>query len=178
MCNIQVDDFALIPANPEFLRLLVAGDFSSAGQFLNVIVDRGWPHDAEAIEGLTWHLKALDRDPDELLWRIRLIVLCSTRNVIGAINLKGQPDESGTVEIGWGVNQEYRGRGIATRATQLVMQWAFSQPKVKKIIATISLDNVASMQVAERVGMRKTSYTRRDLPVWEIEKGWLDLKEA
>ncbi len=170
MSLIQVDQFELIPATPEFLRMLVARDFSSAGALLNVFVEPGWPHDEEATQGLAWHLRALEREPNELPWRIRLIVGCSSRAVIGSINLKGVPDESGTVEIGWGVSEQYRRQGVATRATKAVIEWVFAQGGVKRVIARIPPENKASIRVAERMGMKRTEELLRELPVWTIER--------
>ena len=161
----------IIPASPEFINLLIANEYSLAGELMNIVVPKGWPNDPDAIAGLSWHLKAIERDPNELLWRIRLIVLRSNRTVIGSINLKGMPDKEGTVEIGWGISEDYRGRGIATKATEAVMQWAFSQPDVKRVIATIPGNNIGSERVAQRLGMRQSGEMRRGLPVWAKERG-------
>jgi ribosomal-protein-alanine N-acetyltransferase len=164
------DTIELIPALPEFIKLLIANEYSHAGELMNIAVPDGWPNDPDAIAGLAWHLKAIERDPAELLWRIRLVVLRSTRTVIGSINLKGAPDEDGTVEIGWGISEEFRRRGIATKATEAVMEWAFSQHGVKRIIATIPEDNIGSERVAQKVGMNQTGEMKRGLPVWAKER--------
>jgi len=167
----QDDTIEIIPATPEFIKLLIANEYSSAGELMRVVIPNGWPNDPDAIAGLSWHLKALERDPNELLWRIRLVVLRSNRGVIGSINLKGMPDKDGTVEIGWGISEDYRRRGIATRATEAVMEWAFSQPGVKRVIATIPRNNTRSERVAQRLGMKQTGEMQRGLPVWAKEKG-------
>lgn len=172
LTTLTLDDTVeIIPALPEFIKLLVANEHSRAGELMNVVVPNGWPNDPDAIAGLSWHLKAIERDSNELLWRIRLIVLRSNRTVIGSINLKGPPDRDGVVEIGWGITQDYRGRGIATKATEAVIQWAFSQPGVKRVIAMIPNDNIKSERVAQRLGMRQTGDTQRGLPVWAKAKG-------
>lgn len=168
MSIIPTDRLDLIPAPTEFLELLVANDYGCAGDLLNVIVPDGWPYDEDARAGLSFHLKAIRGDSAELLWRIRLIVLRSNRTVIGSINLKGLPDESGTVEIGWGVSAEYRRQGIAMESSEAVIKWICSQPKVRRIIATIPGNNRASIHLAERLGMKVTEESRRNLPVWEL----------
>jgi ribosomal-protein-alanine N-acetyltransferase len=150
--------------------MLVVRDYSSAGALLSVFVEPGWPHDEEAAQGLGWHLRALERDPNEMLWRIRLIVDCSSRIVMGSINLKGGPDESGTVEIGWGVSEQYRRQGIATRATNAVIELVLAQRGVKRVIATIPPENEGSIRVAERIGMKRREELVRGLPVWSIER--------
>lgn len=171
MTFTQDETIEIIPASPGFIKLLIANEHARAGESINVVVPNEWPYDPDAIAGLSWHLKAIERDPNELLWRIRLVVLQSNRTVIGSINLKGMPDKEGTVEIGWGISEEYRHRGIATRATEAVMWWAFSQPGVKRVIATIPGNNIRSERVAQRLGMRRTGEMRRELPIWAKERG-------
>jgi [ribosomal protein S5]-alanine N-acetyltransferase len=166
----QADRVEIIPALPDFISLLIANHYDRAGALMNIVVPNGWPDDPDAIAGLCWHLKAIERDPNELLWRIRLVVLRSNRTVIGSINLKGIPDKNGTVEIGWGISKDYRRQGIATKSTEAIMEWAFSQPGVKRIIATIPVDNIGSERVAQRVGMKQTGEMKRGLPVWANEQ--------
>ncbi len=168
MSIIRTERLDLISAPTEFIELLVADEYVRAGDLLNVSVPDGWPHDDDARAGLSFHLKALQRNPAELLWRIRLIVWRSNRTVIGSINLKGLPDEQGTVEIGWGVSPEYRRQGIALEAAEAVMKWVCSQPQVRRIIATIAPDNAASIRMAERLGMTPAGEFRRHLPMWEL----------
>jgi ribosomal-protein-alanine N-acetyltransferase len=110
-------------------------------------------------------------DAREESWRIRLIRLRENRMVIGSVNLKGLPRENGDVEIGWGVSPEYQKRGIATEAARAVIEWAFSQEGVKRVTATIPEDNVASIRVAEHLGMNPTGEKRRGLPVWALTQG-------
>jgi len=170
MSTISTNRVDLITATPEFVQLLIAHEHARAGGLLNVVVPAGWPNDVDARAGLPFHLKALQNNPCELFWRIRLIVWRANRNVIGSINLKGPPDESGTVEVGWGVSPEYRRQGVATEATGAVIEWTFSQPGVERVIATIPADNIASIQVAARLGMHRTGEIRRDLPVWALNR--------
>lgn len=168
MSIIRTERLDLIIASGEFIELLVADEYGRAGDLLTVIVPDGWPHDDDARAGLSFHLKAIERNRAELPWRIRLIVLRSNRTVIGSINLKGLPDVCGTVEIGWGVSHEYRRQGIAVEAVEAVIEWVSSQANVRRIIATIPADSRASIRVAERVGMNATGDFRRNLPVWEF----------
>jgi len=170
MTLTQDDTVEVIPALPEFIKLLIANQYSRAGELMGLVVPNGWPNDSDAIAGLSWHLKAIERDPNELLWRIRLVVLRSNRTVIGSINLKGMPDKNGRVEIGWGISEDYRRRGKATKATEAVMGWAFSQPGVKRIIATIPINNIESERVAQRLGMKQSGELQRGLPVWAKER--------
>lgn len=167
---LHTEQLELVPAPAEFIRLLATGEYERASCLLNVFVPVGWPDDDAARAGLHMHLQAMQENALELLWRIRLIVLRESREVIGSINLKGLPRQNGDVEIGWGVSAEHRRQGIAVEAAGAVVAWVFSQAGVKRVIATIPEDNVASMRVAERLGMSLTQERKHDLPMWVLRK--------
>jgi RimJ/RimL family protein N-acetyltransferase len=57
-------------------------------------------------------------------------------------------------EIGYWVHPEARGRGLAVRATRLVVGHVFETLGVKRVTAFAAADNVASRRVIERVGFR------------------------
>ena len=66
--------------------------------------------------------------------------------------------EARTVELGYVVAPEARGRGTATEALRLLTEWAFSTLGALRIELLISSENGASRRVAERCG-----YTREGL---------------
>lgn len=62
-------------------------------------------------------------------------------------------DQAGrTVELGYVVAPEARGRGVARRALELLTEWAFSELQALRIELRISVQNAASSRVAERAG--------------------------
>jgi ribosomal-protein-alanine N-acetyltransferase len=161
----------LLPAPPDHLRALIAGDYPKASRLAGAEIPVGWPFDPEAAEGLRWHVSALEQDPTELLWRVRFIVDAATNGLIGSINLKGPPTEHGDVEIGWGVIPASRGRGFATEAAGAVIEWAFRAQQVRRVTATVPEENQASQKVARRLGMVPTGETKRGLPLWAVSRG-------
>jgi RimJ/RimL family protein N-acetyltransferase len=80
------------------------------------------------------------------------IVLPEERIAIGGIGLAGPPDADGTVIAGYHCDQRQRGKGFVSEAMKAVCDWAFSDLRVKKIVATILGWNAASVKVAERCG--------------------------
>jgi [ribosomal protein S5]-alanine N-acetyltransferase len=168
--NLATTRLLLIPAGPEFVQAVIDRDHARAGGLYQLTVPATWPGNPGAVDGLPHHLEALRADPRELLWRIRLVVLKDDRVAIGSINLKGPPRD-GRVEIGWGLMPSVRRRGLAREASAAVIDWLKAQPAVTRIIATIDDENAASVGIAMHLGMRKTSETHRDLPVYELT-GW------
>jgi len=165
--DIQTERLTLRVLLPDEIQALMAGDVQrveSANGFNYP------PDDPNRGIDLGWHLRALRADPTQVAWRIRVTVERSSNTVIGSINLKGAPDPDGDVEIGWGLNENSRGRGYATEAAAAVIRWAFEQPCVRSVSATVPEDNNASQRVARRLGFTRTEGTRRDLPLWKMER--------
>jgi len=88
------------------------------------------------------------------------------------------------IEIGYFVHQDHRGKGIATQATSLLINHLFSSTHVEKILANVTVGNVASYKVLERSGMvlegveRKKDYNRgkyHDKRLYSIlREEWVD----
>ncbi len=78
------------------------------------------------------------------------------QEVIGYCGLFFFPDVNGQleVEIGYRLKRSVWGQGYATEAVIAVLDYAFSTLGLKRIIAMIDPANVASIRVAEKVGMR------------------------
>lgn len=57
-------------------------------------------------------------------------------------------------EVGYVLNPEYWGKGIATEALTRVLQFAFEELGVNRVEARFMEDNVRSRRVMEKVGMR------------------------
>ena len=161
--NITTERLLLVALLPDDIEALVVRDMSR----FTTLTGFRFPPDNPDIGDLSWHLKAIQSDDRHLPWRMRVIVERSSNAVVGSINLKGPPNAAGDVEIGWGLIENFRGRGYATEASAAVIKWAQQQPGVCSISTTIPHDNYPSQRVAGRLGLMRTSETRRDLPVWQ-----------
>ena len=151
---------------PYEVRALVDCDWQSAGRLAGARFPVGWPADEQAREGLVWHLRELERNFTQVAWRVRVAVARTSGQVIGSVNLKGPPDSDGDVEIGWGVEPGHRRLGLAFEAASATLSWAFAQAGVTSVSATIAAHNVSSQRLAARLGMRRCSEARDELPLW------------
>ena len=64
-----------------------------------------------------------------------------------------EPSLKGVPEIGWVFATRVHGKGYATEAARGMIDWAFANLKLKRIVATTEYKNEASMGVMRRVGM-------------------------
>src|SRR5262249_16779962 len=79
-------------------------------------------------------------------------VLKETGTVIGFCGLKFL-EELGEVGIGYRLQPDWRGKGLATECTRATLDYGFEQLGLPRIIALVHPDNAASIRVLEKLGM-------------------------
>jgi [ribosomal protein S5]-alanine N-acetyltransferase len=85
-------------------------------------------------------------------WWIHQIVVNGV--VVGDIGFHGPPGPEKAVEIGYSVVPVWRGRGVASRACEVILQQAW-QDGAETVIAETDHDNVASQAVLLGNGFRQ-----------------------
>jgi len=85
-----------------------------------------------------WSILPKDQKDDFLGW----VMLCPTSVARGGI------------EIGWRLKRAAWGRGIATEAAQPILAQGVATAKLEQVVADIHPDNLGSMRVAEKLGLR------------------------
>lgn len=81
-----------------------------------------------------------------------VVVERETLQAIGLLGTKGGPDDSGAVEIGYGIIPDRRARGMATEAVAALCDELLGDPSVRKLVATTARANLASQRVLARNG--------------------------
>jgi len=110
-------------------------------------------------------LKMVLENKKDYLWSTSWeIVLKKENRIIGGLCFKGSPDEKGRVEIGYGMQDEYRCKGYMTEAVKELINWAFSFNNVTEVIAETEKDNLPSYRVLEKAGMQK--YEENEKMFW------------
>ncbi|GGN74715.1 N-acetyltransferase [Actinoplanes lobatus] len=99
--------------------------------------------------------------------------------VIGTVSLEaldgmGQPGMPSRTEalLGYTFDPAFGGRGHATEAVTAMVAYAFEQLGIRRITAGCFADNLASVRVLEKVGMRREQHGVGDS--WHAERGWVD----
>ncbi|HEX6247065.1 MAG TPA: GNAT family protein [Nocardioidaceae bacterium] len=99
--------------------------------------------------------------------------------VIGTVSLTvfdgmGQPGMPPRTEAGLGYifDPAYAGRGYATEAVAATVAHTFDHLGVRRITAGCFADNLPSVRLLEKVGMRREQHGVADS--WHAELGWVD----
>ncbi|HAQ55897.1 MAG TPA: hypothetical protein DCR44_00595 [Acholeplasmatales bacterium] len=107
----------------------------------------------------------IDEHPESLRWLTFWLLIDEEEKVIvGSIDYKDIPDASGTVEIGYGIDEPYRNIGYATEAVRLMVEQAFSSGRVERVVAETEDGNPASDRVLLKSGFRL--YDKKGISNW------------
>ena len=89
---------------------------------------------------------------------------------VGNLSFRGL-GEDGVLEIGYGTNEGFEGRGYMTEAVSAVVRWAAARDGVKLIEAETGENNAASKRVLEKSGFVPNGMTGEEGPryVWSYK---------
>ncbi|KAA9393987.1 GNAT family N-acetyltransferase [Kocuria coralli] len=79
--------------------------------------------------------------------------------------------ESRQIEMGWVVNPEYTGQGIASEAASAAIRAAFERLDAHRVFARLDSLNTSSAKVCERLGMRQEALLKESH--WQLDE-WRD----
>ncbi|WP_109506925.1 GNAT family N-acetyltransferase [Nocardioides speluncae] len=65
-------------------------------------------------------------------------------------------------EIGWAIDPEYGGRGLATEAVREMLRICFDELGLRRVAANTFAGNEPSWRLMERIGMRREQHTIAD----------------
>ena len=137
---LNTERLLIYPAGDDRLRALAASETDAE---LKGAYD-------EMLQGCLQH-------PEDRLWYTAWFIALqrSPQTVIGNLGFKG-PGSAGTVELGYGLESDYRGKGYMTEAVKAICAWAMAQPQVARIEAETAPENAPSQRVLQRAGFSET----------------------
>ncbi|MEH1789083.1 MAG: GNAT family protein [Nostoc sp.] len=81
--------------------------------------------------------------------------------MIGEVCISLLPKAQSQGEIGWSLHPNYQGRGYATEAAQVLLNYGFAHHKLHRITSNCSPRNTASFRLMERLGMRREGHLKQ-----------------
>ena len=104
---------------------------------------------------------------DPLYHTMWLAVDREKKQFVAEAKFKGEPDETGAIEIGYGTYPGFQRKGYMTEMVGGMLNWARQQPGVQRVVADTTAENVASQKVLEKNGFRLFDQIE-DMLWWEI----------
>ncbi len=81
-----------------------------------------------------------------------------TQDLIGDCGLRVDEDEPYRAEIGFTLAREYQGRGLASEAVSLLLDYAFDTLGLHRIVAIADCRNAPSVALLERLDLRREGH--------------------
>jgi [ribosomal protein S5]-alanine N-acetyltransferase len=102
-------------------------------------------------------------------WQTYWLIIVSERNFgAGLAGFKGFPNESGSAEIGYGIDPNFQNKGYMTEAVKALVDWAFQNPFCNTVTAT-AVENPASRRLLEKLGAHYVAEDETSTS-WEIRR--------
>lgn len=138
---VRPSDYALLAEDRADPRLWIDRGFTNP--LGHLVVDPG---------PLPYRLPRIAADPTAAPYLMRVAVLRSEGIIVGSTGFHDRPDADGMIEIGLGVEPQWRGRGLATEMLRGMWCWVIDEPGVRVLRYTVSPDNAPSIAIITRFG--------------------------
>lgn len=139
--------------------------------------------DPEVVKYMAWgpnteeesraHVAARSSAPAQsprISWEL-VLELKSTSRVIGGCGIRVHSAVNRDADIGYVLHRDYWGQGLVTEAASAIIEVGFSTLRMHRIWATTDPENLRSIRVLERLGMRLEGRLREHL--W-CKQRWRD----
>jgi [ribosomal protein S5]-alanine N-acetyltransferase len=157
----------LLPCSFEVAQAVVTRNKPQVERLLGLRVPDDW-YGSEVLDIFPMYAQMLIDAPLQLGWGVWLMIYIANSTLIGDLGFLGKPDQTGTVEMGYEVLSAYRQQRFAFEAVEALVNFAFTQPELKRIIAHSPEDHVASIRILEKLGMQQISKDE-NLLEWELK---------
>jgi len=155
----------LLPFTAECARLAVT-DRAGLAALIGARVPDDWPN-PDLAGALPYFIDMLTTMPALSTW-IALAVERRRGVLIGSGGFIALPDETGTVELGFGLVPAFFAQGYASEIARAMLTRAFADPTVKTVIGRCRPDNDASRRLLIRLGFDQGDTDEDGNRLWRL----------
>lgn len=116
------------------------------------------PRTMKEAEGEVHYWSGLFKHRRSIYWAI---ALKDTNQVIGTCGYNLWSRTHDRAEISYDLAREYWGQGLMTSVLRLIIKYGFEQMKLKRIQATVVLENKGSIRVLQKLGFKDEGILRK-----------------
>ncbi|MFD0974956.1 GNAT family N-acetyltransferase [Plantactinospora endophytica] len=119
-----------------------------------------------------WRRAAEDPDDHSVAVALASVVIGTVSlAVVDGMGQPGMPSRT-EAQLGYIFDPAYGGHGYATEAVSAMVAYSFDRLGVRRITAGCFADNLASVRILEKIGMRREQHGVGDS--WHADLGWVD----
>lgn len=164
MIKLYTDRLIIMTLNYEMINTII-NDRDNFQEKFGFGISEDWP--LQAISRiLPNYMEMIKESPEEAKWGIWIIIDRVSNKLVGDLGYKGEPDEEGIIEVGYSIIKDFRNKGLITEGVNELIEWAFENGEVQKIVAGCLVDNYPSIKVLEKLGFQKV-LNKDNMYYWE-----------
>jgi RimJ/RimL family protein N-acetyltransferase len=99
---------------------------------------------------IKYRLPRVRQNPEYAKYLLRVAVLKDNPIIIASAGFHDAPDSDGMIEIGFGVDKKYQGKGFGQELLNGMWSWVVNDPQVKTLRYTVSPDNLISQHIIKK----------------------------
>jgi [ribosomal protein S5]-alanine N-acetyltransferase len=167
--NIQTQRLRIIPLTKEQLVNYSIPDYSLENSLNVNLISRIVPEFLANVIKNKILPSVSDTSKNSLYYTFWTSILKQENIMVGDLCFKGEPNENGEIEIGYGTYPAFEGKGYMTEAVGAMIKWAFAQPNVQAVTAQTDPSNIASQKILEKNNFIQYGQTDENI-LWRIDK--------
>ena len=103
---------------------------------------------------IKYRLPRIRQNPEYAKYLLRVAVIKDNPIIIASAGFHDAPDSDGMIEIGFGVDKRYQGRGFGQELLHGMWSWVVTDQQVKTLRYTVSPDNLISQHIIKKLGFK------------------------
>lgn len=149
--RLSTDRLELFPLDVRALDAWLAGDV----QLLLELTGAQFPAVAPPLldEDLQMLRNLVASAGEGWFWAVWAFMLRDSHIVVGAGGCGTGPDAQGNIVFGYSIYPEHQRRGFATEASRALVDWYFTDLRVRIVRATVPPQHTPSIRVVEKCGL-------------------------
>jgi [ribosomal protein S5]-alanine N-acetyltransferase len=147
---IRTERLDLLTLDLAIHRALTAGRLDEVASALGAAVPPDFPNGVPSV----LRIEQLTKDPAELPWLVRAVVLRAERRAVGSAGFHAPPQD-GLAELGYEILAADRRHGYAREAVTGLMDWARGTGRVTTFRASIAPGNAPSQSLVTALGFAR-----------------------
>jgi [ribosomal protein S5]-alanine N-acetyltransferase len=152
---ITTNRLRLVPITVDIVEAVLHGRRSETEALIGAKMPATWPGRALVERAFLARVDEIRANPEHRLWGDRVaITRDSEPRVIGSVIFHGGPDDRGSVEVAYGIEEESQRQGFGHEAVCAGVSWAFGEPRVQVVRASTFTWHLASRRILEKIGFR------------------------
>jgi [ribosomal protein S5]-alanine N-acetyltransferase len=167
--HLQTPRLRIIPLTKEQLSNYSIPDFSLENSLHVNTISRMVPEFLANVINNKILPSVSDTTKNPLYYTFWTIIFKQENVMVADCCFKGEPNEKGEIEIGYGTYPAFEGKGFMTEAVGEMVKWAFEQPNVQAVTAQTDPTNIASQKILEKNNFVEYGRTAENI-LWRIDK--------